>query len=181
MSNKRVAVLVGSLRQQSLNRKLAKTISELAPKRFSFIFPSVDLPLFNEDLESNPPAAWVSFRNELRNANALLIATPEYNRGTTGVLKNALDVASRPYGQNVLAGLPTAVVSASIGQLGGALANHQVRQSLVFLDAPTLQQPEVYLSNATGLFDASGKLQNEQTKAFLQKFTDAFVKFVDRY
>jgi chromate reductase, NAD(P)H dehydrogenase (quinone) len=148
-----VVVLIGSLRKDSLNRKLANAVIDLnaAPLKFE-IAEIGNLPLYNQDLEGeNAPAAWVSFRQQIKNADAVLFFAPEYNRSVPGALKNALDVASRPFGKNMWDGMPGAVISLSPGALGAFGANHTLRQSLVFLNVPTMQQPEAYIGGATDL------------------------------
>lgn len=178
---KKIAVVVGSLRKESLNKKVANMLSKLAPKTLQLELIDISaLPLFNEDLESNPPAAWVSFREQIQSCEGVIFVTPEYNRSMPGVLKNAIDVGSRPYGKSVWAGKPGAVISASPGAIGGFGANHHLRQSLVFLDIPVLQQPEAYISNAGNLFDANGELTKEETRGFLQKFIDAYAKWITK-
>lgn len=174
-----VAVLVGSLRQASINRKLALALAELAPPSLSLKIVEIgELPLYNEDIDvSPPPAAYTTFRNQVKGADALLFVTPEYNRSVPAPLKNAIDVGSRPYGQSVYSGKPGAVLSASPGAIGGFGANHHLRQSLVFLDVPVLQQPEAYLGGAGNFFDDSGKL-NDGIRGFLQKFIDAYAAWV---
>ena len=175
----KVAILIGSLRKESFNRKVADAIKGLRPASLQFEEISIgDLPFYNEDLEtSSPPAQWTNFRQRIKAVDAVLFFTPEYNRSVPGVLKNAIDVGSRPYGQSVFAGKPAGVLSVSIGPISGFGANHHLRQSLVFLDMPTLQQPEVYIGNASGLFDDAGKL-NESTQKFLKTYLDAFEKWV---
>ena len=139
----KVAVVVGSLRAGSFTRKTAKALIEVAPPGLSFDFVEIgDLEAYNEDSEASPPASWVRFRGEMAKAQVVLFATPEYNRSVPGLLKNAIDVGSRPYGKSIWSGKPAAVVSVSPGAISGFGANHHLRQSLVFLDMPTLQQPE---------------------------------------
>lgn len=181
MANSRnVAVLVGSLRKDSVNRKVARTLAELAPPSLQLEIVEIrDLPLYDPDADASPPAAWTNFRQTIKAADAVLFVTPEYNRSVPAALKNALDVGSRPYGQSAWNGKPGAVVSASPGALGGFGANHHLRQSLVFLNVPVLQQPEAYLSGADKLFDADGKIAVESSKAFLQKFMVAFAAWVE--
>ena len=177
-----VAVIVGSLRKDSVTRKVARAIEALAPETLKFVeVPIGDLPLFNQDDEASPPPAYVAFRNRVRSADAVLFATPEYNRSVPGALKNAIDVGSRPYGQSAWNGKPAAVVSVSPGALGAFGANHQLRQSLVFLNMPTLQQPEAYVGNAFGLFDDNGELTNEATAEFLRAFGQTFADWIDRH
>ena len=174
-----VAVIVGSLRKDSINRKLAHALIEVAPPSLSLQIVEIgELTLYNEDHDANPPAAWTVFRDRIRAADAVLFITPEYNRSVPAAMKNALDVGSRPYGQSVWDGKPGAVVSASPGAMGGFGANHHLRQSLVFLNVPAMQQPEIYLNGADKLFDASGKLINERTRALLQKFMQAYAAWV---
>lgn len=175
-----VAVLVGSLRKDSLNRKMANALAKLAPDNLKLGVVEIgDLPFYNEDLEANAPVSWTAFRKQISAANAVLFVTPEYNRSVPAALKNALDVGSRPYGQSVWTGKPGAIVSVSPGAIGGFGANHHLRQSLVFLDVPTLQQPEAYIGGAAKLFDAQGGLTNDDTKGFLQKFLKSFAAWID--
>lgn len=176
-----VAVLVGSLRKDSVNRKVAKALEALTPDlKFDFVEIG-DLPFFDQDLESDPPQAWLRLRQQIAAADAVLFVTPEYNRGLPAVLKNAIDVASRPYGQSVWNGKPGAIVSVTIGSTGAILANHQLRQSLVFLNVPALTQPEAYISNALSLFDDKGALINESTSGFLGKFGQAFSAWIETH
>ncbi|MGA0601049.1 NADPH-dependent FMN reductase [Caulobacter sp. KR2-114] len=176
-----VAVLVGSLRKASLNRKMALALASLAPETLKLRIVEIgDLPLYDEDLEGDAlPAPWKRFRDEVRAAEALLFVTPEYNRSVPGALKNAIDVGSRPYGQSVWSGKPGAVVSVSPGAIGGFGANHHLRQSLVFLDVPVLQQPEAYIGGAASLFDDAGTLTNEGTRKFLTAFMQKFAALVE--
>lgn len=177
-----VAVLVGSLRKESFTRKIARALGEVAPAGLKLEFVEIgDLPLYNQDLddEGKPPAPWVAFRDRLRRADAVIFATPEYNRSVPGLLKNAIDVGSRPYGKSVWAGKPAAVVSVSPGAIGGFGAHHHLRQSLVFLDMPPLQMPEVYIGNVTALLDARGKLVNEGTRDFLRQFAEQFAAWIE--
>ena len=160
-----VAVFVGSLRKNSINRKVAKALSELAPSSLKLEIVEIgQLPLYNQDFDESPPLAYTQFRARVKAADAVLFVTPEYNRSMPGVLKNALDVASRPYGQSAWNGKPGAVISASPGASGGFGANHHLRQSLVFLNVPAMQQPEAYIGSADKLFDASGILANDGTR-----------------
>lgn len=176
-----VAVLVGSLRKDSWNRKIALALQDLAPEGLRLdLVEFRDLPLYDDDLESQVPAAWQRFRERIRAADALLFVTPEYNRSIPGGLKNALDVGSRPYGKNNFAGKPGAVVTASPGAIGGFGANHHLRQALVFLDVPTLQQPEVYIGAVHTLFDENGKLVKEDTRQFLGTFLTTFERWIEK-
>lgn len=176
-----VAVLVGSLRKESYTRKIALAIAGLAPPTLRLEIVEIrDLPLYDQDLDGNPPAAWTAFRARVARADAVLFATPEYNRSVPGVLKNAVDVGSRPYGSGALNGKPAAVVSVSPGALGAFGANHHLRQSLVFLGMPTLAQPEAYVGSVASLVDAQGRLVNDSTRDFLRKFVDAFAAWIER-
>jgi chromate reductase len=180
---KRIAVLVGSLRKESINRKLAKFLILLAPNTIKAELVEIgDLPMYNQDLDEGDgiPEAWNKFRHEMKTYQAVLFVTPEFNRSVPGALKNAIDVGSRPYGQSIWSGKPGAVISASPGAVGGFGANHHLRQSLVFLDIPTLQQPEAYLGHAGNLFDTEGKITNEDTLKFLEKFMEAFINWVEK-
>lgn len=174
-----VAVLVGSLRKDSLSRKVALALAELAPADLTLtIVEFGELTGFNQDLEATPPQAWVAFREAVGAADAVLFVTPEYNRSVPGVLKNAIDIGSRPYGHSVWDGKPAAVVSVSPGAMGGFGANHHLRQSLVFLNAPAMPQPEAYVGGAAGLFDDAGGLTNDGTRGFLTTFMQAFDAWV---
>lgn len=177
-----IAVIVGSLRKDSLNRKVARALAELAPSSLKLSIVEIgDLPLYNEDIDQDsPPAAYTAFRQALQGADGFLFVTPEYNRSVPGVLKNALDVGSRPYGKSAWGkAKPAAVISVSPGAIGGFGANQHLRQSFVFLDVLCMQQPEAYLGNAATFFDESGRL-NEKTRPFLQSIIDAFAKHVER-
>ena len=175
MDTRDVAVFVGSLRKDSINRKVAHALAGLAPAGLTLGIVEIGyLPLYNQDLDEAPPAAWVAFRERVGRADAVLFVTPEYNRSVPAALKNALDVGSRPYGKSVWSGKPGAVVSASPGGIGGFGANHHLRQSLVFLNVPAMAQPEAYLGGADKVFDAQGALVNEGTRAFLRGFMVAF-------
>ena len=177
-----VAVLVGSLRRDSLNRKLAHVLAELAPPALSLSIVEIgQLPLYNTDDEGTPPAAWSEFRTRIAVADALLFVTPEYNRSVPAALKNALDVGSRPSGRSVWNGKPGAVVTATAGQAGGFGANHHLRQSLTFLNVPTMQQPEAYVSGVDKLFDDDGRLVVDGTRAFLERYMNAFSEWVARF
>jgi len=176
-----VCVLVGSLRKASFNRMLANALISLAPSSMKLdIVELGQLPLYNEDLETvTPPAAWTVFRQRVKTADAVLFVTPEYNRSVPAALKNALDVGSRPYGSSIWDRKPGAIVSGSPGAIGGFGANHHLRQSLVFLNVPILQQPEAYLGRVDKLFDEHGKLANDGTRKFLQDFMQAFANWVE--
>ncbi|MBS7668710.1 NADPH-dependent FMN reductase [Croceicoccus gelatinilyticus] len=180
--NYNVAVLVGSLRKDSYTRKLAQVIVAQAPANLSFNFVEIgDLPLYNEDLDTDtPPAAWVRYREEMNAADAVLFVTPEYNRSVPGALKNAIDVGSRPYGEGVFKGKPAAVVTGSPGGMAGFGANHHLRQSLVFLDMYAMAQPEAYIGGMWDLFDDNGELANEDTRAFLRTIAESFADWIER-
>jgi chromate reductase, NAD(P)H dehydrogenase (quinone) len=174
-----VAVIVGSLRKDSINRKVANALIELAPPSLKLGFVEIaGLPLYNQDDDASPPAPWVQFRNQVKAADAVLFVTPEYNRSVPAPLKNAIDVGSRPYGQSAWSGKPAAIVSAAPGAIGAFGANHHLRQSLVFLNVPAMQQPEAYIGGADKLFGPDGKLTNPSTREFLQKFMQAFADWV---
>jgi chromate reductase, NAD(P)H dehydrogenase (quinone) len=176
-----VAVLVGSLRKASFSRKMALEAAKLAPQTLKLQIVEIgDLVLYNEDLEAETPASWTVFRQSMKTAQAVLFVTPEYNRSVPGLLKNAIDVGSRPYGQSVFSGKPGAIISVSPGAMGAFGANHHLRQSLVFLDMPMLQQPEAYIGGAAGLFDEAGDLTNAGTRDFVTKFMAAFGEWVVR-
>ena len=181
MSQFKVAVVVGSLRADSWNGKLATALSRLAPPEFSFHRVQIgDLPLYNQDHDAAPPESVVRLKQEIVSANALWFATPEYNRSIPGVLKNAIDHASRPYGQNAWAGKPAAVVGASIGAAGTALAQQHLRNVLAYLDVPVLGQPEVFIQVKEGLFDADGNI-GAASRGFLQGWMDRYAAFVKRH
>lgn len=175
-----VAVLIGSLRKESLTRKLANAIIKLAPPSLKLEIVEIgQLSFYNQDLEGAPPADWVAFRDSIRAADAVLFVTPEYNRSVPGVLKNAIDVGSRPKESNAFNGKPGAVISVSPGALAAFGANHHLRQMLAFLNVPAMQQPEAYIGGATKLFDASGNLTNDSTRDFLKTFVDSFARWVE--
>ncbi|HEX7271934.1 MAG TPA: NAD(P)H-dependent oxidoreductase [Casimicrobiaceae bacterium] len=179
--NRDVAVLVGSLRKESLNLKMAKALIALAPPALKLEIVEIrQLPLYNQDDEAAAPPEVLAFRKRIQSADAILFVTPEYNRTVPGGLKNAIDVASRPYGKSAWTGKPTAVVSVSPGALGAFGANHCLRQSFVFLNMPAMQQPEAYIGNAAQLFNDKGELVNESTREFMGKFLQAFAAWIER-
>jgi chromate reductase len=181
MTDREIAVIVGSLREDSLNRKLALELARLAPASLKFEIVEIrDLPLYNQDLDAAPPAAWEDFRAAVRAADAVLFVTPEYNRSIPGVLKNAVDVGSRPYGHSAWAKKPGAIVSASPGAMGGFGANHHLRQSCVFLDMPIMPQPEAYLGHAGDMFGEAGRLKDEKLAGFLASFMAAYADWVEK-
>lgn len=177
-----VAVIVGSLRKESLNRKMARAFAELAPSALKLEIVEIgQLALYNQDLDTaTPPAEWTAFRERMHRADAVLFVTPEYNRSVPGVLKNAIDVGSRPYGKSVWDKKPAAIVSVSPGAIGAFGANHHLRQSLVFLNMPAMQMPEAYIGGADKLFDAEGKLSNPSTREFLGKVMAAFTVWIEK-
>lgn len=180
--SRKIAVFVGSLRKESFNRKMAKALVALAPESLNLEIIEINgLPLYDQDLddEGRPPVAWTSFREQVKPFDGVLFVTPEYNRSVPAVLKNAIDVGSRPYGKSIWDGKPGAVMSVSPGAIGGFGANHHLRQSLVFLNVPTMQQPEAYIGNAANLFDESGKLANDSIKEFVTKFIQAFARWIE--
>jgi len=175
-----VCVLVGSLRKASFNGMLANALIWLAPSSMKLEIVEIgQLPFFNQDLETAAtPAQWTAFRQSVKAADAVLFVTPEYNRSVPPALKNALDVGSRPYGSSVWDRKPGAIVSCSPSAVGAFGANHHLRQSLVFLNVPTMQQPEAYIGHADKLFDEQGKL-DDGTRKFLQGFMQAFANWVE--
>lgn len=181
MPNYKIAILVGSLRKGSINRKVARSMCALRGDHLDCEIVEIgDLPLFNQDLESDPPPPWVEFRERIRAADGILFCTPEYNRGVPGVLKNAIDVGSRPYGQSVWDQKPAAIVSASPGAIGGFGANHQLRQACVFLNMPVMQQPEAYLGHVSDdSFDADGRLSEGPVKDIVTRLAFAFHDWVE--
>jgi chromate reductase, NAD(P)H dehydrogenase (quinone) len=184
MSRKKVAVLVGSLRKESFSRKTANALMAMAPASIEMEVVNIgDLEIYNQDFddEGKPTSAWTSFREHMKTFDAFLFVTPEYNRSVPAVLKNALDVGSRPYGKSIWNAKPGAVLSVSPGAISGFGANHHLRQSLVFVNVPAMPQPEAYIGNAAILFDANGALISEKTREFLEMFVEAFAKWVQIY
>lgn len=181
MAARRVAVLVGSLRKGSLNRMTARVLAELAPDGLDLEIVEIgQLPLYNQDSDEEPPQEWVDFRAAIKAADAVLFVTPEYNRSVPAALKNAIDVGSRPYGSSVFDGKPGAVISVSPGAIGGFGANHHLRQSLVFLNVPCMQQPEAYLGNAGDSFDENGAIKDERMGKALRRFIAAYAAWVEK-
>jgi len=178
----KIGIIVGSLRKESFSKKVATNVASLFPEGYETEFIEIgNLPLYNEEYDGNSPAEYTAFRNTVKGIDAVLFVTPEYNRSVPGVLKNALDVGSRPYGESMWDRKPAAIISQSISNLSGFGANHHLRQSLAFLNMPVVQQPEVYLANSADLLDENGKINNEGTVQFLQTFVDAFVELIKRY
>ncbi len=181
MAARRVAVLVGSLRRDAFTRRLAEALKAMQPAGLDLQIVEIrDLPLYDQDLESSPPAAWVAFRDRVRPMDAVIFVTPEYNRSIPGALKNAIDVGSRPYGKSVWSGKPCGVVSASPGAIGGFGANHHLRQCLVFLDMPVLQQPEMYVNGVDKLVEPGGKVTGDAGRQLLERFLAAFAAWVEK-
>ena len=181
MAQYAIAVLVGSLRKDSINRKLASAVVKLGAADFTFRVVEIGgLPLYNQDDESNPPAPVTRFRGEIKAADGFLFVTPEYNRSIPGVLKNALDQASRPYGQNAWAGKPAGMLGISTGAIGTAMAQQHLRNILVFLNVLTLAQPEAFIQLKEGLFDEKGEI-GPGSRQFLQGWMDAFAAWVRKH
>jgi chromate reductase len=177
-----VAVIVGSLRKASLNRKMALALAAAAPPALKLEIVEIGaLPLYNEELETEVPREWAAFRDRVRAADAVIFVTPEYNRSVPGALKNAIDVGSRPYGKSVWSGKPAGIVSVSPGGLGAVGANHHLRQSLVFLDMPAMQQPEAYIGGAGALFEDDGRINADGTQKLVDKFVGAFANWVETH
>ena len=178
MKKFKIGVLVGSLRKESFNLKTAKVLMEVAPKSLELeLIDIANIPMFNQDLEGTPPEEWTTLREAVKAVDGLIFVTPEYNRSVPAVLKNAIDVGSRPYGKNVWTEKPGAVISVSTGNISGFGANHHLRQYLAFVNVPTMAQPEAYIGGAADLFDEKGNLKNDSTKKFLTTFMEAFEKW----
>ncbi|HSX19646.1 MAG TPA: NAD(P)H-dependent oxidoreductase [Gammaproteobacteria bacterium] len=178
MAQYQIGVVVGSLRKDSFNTKLAKALMKLAPADFTFKFlPIGELPLYNQDLDGKQPEVVNQFKADIKNMQGILFVTPEYNRSIPGVLKNALDHASRPYGSNAWAGKPTAVIGISPGSAGTSMAQQHLRNILAYLDMPTMGQPEAFVQAKEGLFDPEGNIGAE-SKEFMQKWMNSFVKWI---
>jgi chromate reductase len=182
MSKTKVALFVGSLRKDSFNRKLAKAIEKLAPADFEFAHVRIDnLPLYNQDFDADYPAEATRLKKDVESADAVLFVTPEYNRAIPGVLKNAIDIASRPWGTNSFAGKPAGMLGISVGAIGTALAQQHLRNVLAYLDVPTLGQPEVFMQMKDGLIDDDGNIGSDDTRKFLQDFVDRYVAWVEKH
>ena len=181
MNGYRVAVVVGSLRKDSFNRAIAKAMTKLAPADFTFQFVEIgDLPLYNKDDDGNPAESVKRLKNEIKTAQGVLFVSPEYNRSIPGVLKNALDQASRPYGQSAWSGKPAGILGVSPGAMGTALGQQHLRNILAYLDMPTLNQSEAFIQMKEGLIDEGGNIGKE-SKAFLQTWMDRFMDWVKRH
>lgn len=177
-----IAVIVGSLRRDSINRQLATALMRLAPPEFSCRLVEIgDLPLYNQDNDDHPAAAVSRLKSDIKSADGLLFVTPEYNRSIPGVLKNALDNASRPYGQSAWAGKPAGVIGASIGTIGSALAQQHLRNILAYLDVPTLGQPEAFIQVTEGFFAPDGSIANERTVKFLKGWLNRYVAWIKQH
>ena len=177
----KIAILVGSLREGSINRKIGRSICALRNDNLDCSMIEIgDLPLYNSDLDENPPAQWTRFRDQVGSADGVLFVSPEYNRGIPGVLKNAIDVGSRPYGKSVFDKKPAAIVTASPGSIGGFGSNHQIRQAAVFLNMPVMQQPEAYLGHVSDdAFDEAGCLKEGPLKGLVTVLAHAFSGWVE--
>lgn len=181
MSQYQIAVIVGSLRRDSFNRKLAKAMVKLAPPEFSFQQVQIgDLPLYNQDDDANPAESVKRLKADIAAAQGLLFVTAEYNRSVPGVLKNAIDHASRPYGQNAWAGKPAGVLGVSVGAMGTAMAQQHLRNILAYLDVPTLGQPEAFIQAKEGLFDQAGDM-GAGSKKFLRDWMEHYVAWVKKH
>jgi chromate reductase, NAD(P)H dehydrogenase (quinone) len=180
----KIGILLGTLRKESYSKKIASNVAGLFPEGYETKFIEIgNLPLYNQDFddENTAPAEYTTFRNTMKEIDAVLFVTPEYNRSVPAVLKNAIDVGSRPYGASVWNGKTAAIISQSPGNLSAFGANHHLRQSLVFLNMPVVQQPEAYIGNVAALMDENGKVKDERTVQFLQSFVDAFVDLIKKY
>lgn len=181
MPNK-VGVIVGSLRKGAYSRMLARALPQLTPSSLQLVDISIDLPLYNYDLETDqPPPAWTTFRNAVKAVDAVLFVTPEFNRSMPGALKNAMDVGSRPWGDSAWAGKPAGVISMSPGALGAMASNHHLRQVLMAVNIAAMPYPEAYIPAAGSLFDDSGRLTSAETRQFLQGFMEALVTWIGRF
>lgn len=184
MANTTIGVLVGSLRRESYSKKIAQLMISWMPEKFEPKLLEIGaLPMFNQDFDDDnqTPTEWTRFRQEAQAMDGFLFVTPEYNRSIPPVLKNAIDIASRPYGQNAWAQKPGAVVSVSPGRTGAFGANHILRQSMVFLDVYMMQQPEAYIGGVASMLDENGQPVDEKTKQFLQSISEGFVRWIDRF
>lgn len=181
MGKYKVAVLVGSLRKQSINRKLAQALEKLAGDKADFQYLEIgDIPLYDQDRDGDYPAQGTRLKQQIRAADAVLFVTPEYNRSIPGVLKNAIDTASRPYGDSAFAGKPAALIGASVGAIGTALAQQHLRNVLSYLNLAVLPQPEAFIHFSDGLVADDGSVANEGTRKFLQGFVDAFIAWIGK-
>jgi len=180
--NYKIAIMVGSLRRESLNRQLAGALAKLAPADFAFDVMKIDdIPLYNQDDDANQAEPVRRLKAAIRAAQGVIFVTPEYNRSVPGVLKNAIDAASRPYGDSAWYGKPAGVVGISVGAIGTAIAQQHLRNTLAYLHMPTLGQPEVFLTAKEGFFDAQGGIANDGTRKFLQGWVDDYAAFVKKH
>ena len=179
---KKIGIIVGSLRKESFNRSVANYLTSVAPEGYFFSFPDIGgLELYNQDLDDTPTEAWAKFRDEIKALDALLFVTPEYNRSIPGVLKNAIDVGSRPYGQSVWTRKPGGIVSVSPGAIGGFGAHQHLKQVLSCLNVYIMNQPEAYVGNIMEALDDSGKVVSEHTQTFLSKYMNSFIRWIERF
>lgn len=182
MKKKSIGVIVGSLRKGSYNESVVRYLARVAPEHLDLKFIDIGhLPLYNQDLDDNPPKSYVEFRDQIRALDGFLFVTPEHNRSFPAALKNALDIASRPYGANVWNGKPAGVVSVSIGAIGGFGANHHLRQVLSFLNVPVMQQPEAYVGGIMSAVNESGELTDDSLKGFLKDYIDALAAWFEKF
>ncbi|RZK42522.1 MAG: NAD(P)H-dependent oxidoreductase [Pedobacter sp.] len=182
MSDKKIGIIVGSIRKDSYNKKIANHLVKNSPKGYEFeMIEIADLPLYNQDYdEKDEPSNYAPFREKIKSLHGVVFVTPEHNRSIPAALKNALDVGSRPYGKNAWNNKPALIISSSISGISGFGANHHLRQSLVFLNVPTLQQPEVYLAEVQNFFDDNGELVKEDTVKFLKEVVEAYLTFAEK-
>src|SRR3954470_2155401 len=181
MATHNIAVIVGSLRKESFTLKIANALTKLAPDMLKLnVITLHGLSFFNQDLEANPPADWLSFREQLQKSNGVLFVTPEYNRSISGVLKNAIDVGSRPYGKSSFLGKPIGIISNSPGPLGGVSAAKHLQNIMPGISGPILGQPEIYLNGVGDAFDDKGQCTKETLQKVLQQYLGTFAAFVDK-
>ena len=182
MATHPIVVIVGSLRKESFSLKIANALAKLAPSSLKLEVVTLnDVSFFNQDLEANPPADWLALRDKIQKSEGVIFVTPEYNRAIPGVLKNAIDVASRPYGKSSFLGKPVGIVSNSPGPLGGVSAAKTLQNVLPGISGPIMGQPEIYLNAVGDAFDDKGELTKESMKPVLQQYIDAYAHFVERY
>ncbi len=182
MPQKKIAVLVGSLRKESINLKVARAVEKLATAELKFDYIRIDdLPLYTQEFDDRYPPVCQRLKDAIKAADAILFVTPEYNRSIPGVLKNAIDIASRPWGTNSFAGKPGAVIGASIGAAGTSMSQQHLRNVMSYLDIATLPQPEMFIHFKDGMIDAAGNITSEATQKFLQGFVDSYIAWVKRF
>lgn len=181
MNTKRIGVIVGSLRKESFNRKMAQALIKLAPESLEMEMIEIGhLSMYNQDYDENPPKDWVEFRNRIKEMDAILFVSPEYNRSIPGVLKNSIDIGSRPYGHSVWDGKPAGIITVSVGAIGGFGSNHHLRQVMTYLNMPCMPQPEAYIGGATNLFGKNGEITVPAVSDLALKFINTFAAWVDR-